>query len=657
MRDFPRGTTHEERAADTVDVGRPSPGGDGPAGWLDRIRRDGERDDEDRERGRGRPLEGLGAAPAAIGPTAAREARDVLTTGSTRLPDPYPPGVPADGRGNSGRHRDPNASAAPADRRTGAPRPTAPYAPSVPADPRGDPASSRRPHGHEDRNPRRADDASLSSTDAHPAVASAAPRTRSAQVDAPARPRPDRGATPIPGLLGRLTAGDTPAEAPPRSARGPGVTGHDTRTRPGRVDRDGPDGSRGPDGPRGPDRNEPGSASHRRAPEPSPDLLRAAAEFITLHYAEEGLGDPARRIAAVRAEIADTGTYWHTTRELVFGARVAWRNANRCIGRLYWNALSVRDRREVRDAGEVAEESADHLREATRGGRIRSLITVFAPDSPRRPGPRIWNEQLIRYAGHPRPDGGVTGDPRNAGLTATARRLGWPGGPGTPFDVLPLVIQDAGAEPRWFALPKDAVLEVELGHPEYTWWQGMGLRWHAVPAISNMCLEIGGVCYPAAPFNGWYMGTEIGARNLADTDRYDLLPVVAERLGLDTRTDRSLWKDRALVELNRSVLHSFDRAGVTVTDHHTESRRFLTHLGREERKGRQVGADWSWIVPPISGSATPVFHRTFDTVERTPAYVHHPEATERARGAAPPARLQGAAGPLFGGPAEPPGLV
>ena len=27
-----------------------------------------------------------------------------------------------------------------------------------------------------------------------------------------------------------------------------------------------------------------------------------------------------------------------------------------------------------------------------------------------------------------------------------------------------------------------------------------------------------------APFNGWYMGTEIGARNLADADRYDLLP-------------------------------------------------------------------------------------------------------------------------------------
>jgi nitric-oxide synthase len=367
-------------------------------------------------------------------------------------------------------------------------------------------------------------------------------------------------------------------------------------------------------------------------------LLRAAAEFLTLRHTEERLGDPARRIAAARAEIAETGTYRHTTEELAFGARVAWRNANRCIGRLYWRSLCVRDRRDVRTPEDVAEASADHLREAAGEGRIRALITVFAPDRPGRPGPRIWNEQLIRYAGYARPDGGVTGDPRNAGLTALARRLGWPGGPGTPFDVLPLVIQGADGkpddEPRWFTLPQDAVLEVELAHPEYTWWRSLGLRWHAVPALANMCLEIGGVCYPAAPFNGWYMGTEIGARNLADTDRYNLLPYLADRLGLDTRTDRSLWKDRALVELNRSVLHSFDHAGVTVTDHHTESRRFLTHLGREERKGRRVGADWSWIVPPISGSATPVFHRTYETVERHPAYVHHPEARARALGEA-----------------------
>src|SRR5207248_46258 len=134
----------------------------------------------------------------------------------------------------------------------------------------------------------------------------------------------------------------------------------------------------------------------------------------------------------------------------------------------------------------------------------------------------------------------------------------------------------------------------------------LGLRWHAVPAIANMRLTIGGVHYPLAPFNGWYMGTEIGARSLADQDRYDLLPVLAGRLGLDTSSEATLWRDRALVELNRAVLWSYEQAGVRITDHHTESRRFITHLEREERAGRPTPADWTWIVPPVSGAATPV---------------------------------------------------
>lgn len=362
-------------------------------------------------------------------------------------------------------------------------------------------------------------------------------------------------------------------------------------------------------------------------------LWEEAAEFVRLHRAEEpALGTPERRLAEIRDEIRATGTYRHTAEELEFGARVAWRNSNRCIGRLYWRSLRVRDLRHLTDAEPIAEACAGHLREATNGGRIRPLITVFAPEAPGRPAPRIWNEQLIRYAGYRTADGRVLGDPRNAGLTDLALRLGWPGGPRTAFDVLPLVVEGVDDKPRTFELPADAVLEVPLDHPEDDWGRAWGLRWHAVPAISGMCLEIGGIHYPAAPFNGWYMGTEIGARNLADTDRYDLLPRVAERLGLDTADDRSLWKDRALVELNRAVLHSFDRAGVTMADHHTESRRFVRHLEREEHKGRSVPADWSWIVPPMSGATTEVFHRTYDTAELRPGFAHHPEAAARARG-------------------------
>jgi nitric oxide synthase oxygenase domain/subunit len=142
-----------------------------------------------------------------------------------------------------------------------------------------------------------------------------------------------------------------------------------------------------------------------------------------------------------------------------------------------------------------------------------------------------------------------------------------------------------------------------------------------------MYLEIGGVCYPAAPFNGWYMCTEIGSRNLGDSGRYAQLPVIAEHLGLSIANDRNLWKDKALTELNLAVLHSFSAAGVTVTDHHTESVRFLQHIAREEKHGRACPADWSWIVPPAASSATPVFHRYYQDFDQTPNFYRHPALT------------------------------
>ena len=76
-------------------------------------------------------------------------------------------------------------------------------------------------------------------------------------------------------------------------------------------------------------------------------LLASAERFITLFHGENGAGSPGSRLRQVRREIEATGTYRHTPAELEFGARVAWRNSSRCIGRLYWRSLRVRDRREV----------------------------------------------------------------------------------------------------------------------------------------------------------------------------------------------------------------------------------------------------------------------------------------------------------------------
>ena len=230
-------------------------------------------------------------------------------------------------------------------------------------------------------------------------------------------------------------------------------------------------------------------------------------------------------------------------------------------------------------------------------------------------------------AGYAGPDGTVLGDPANVELTRVAQALGWrPPEPRGAFDLLPVIAQAAGERAVWREIPRPLVLEVPIVHPQFPWFADLGLRWYALPAVAGMRLDAGGLQYPAAPFNGWYMGTEIGARNFGDTARYDLLPVVARRMGLDTASDRTLWRDRAIVELNVAVLHSYERAGVTMLDHHAASHAFDTFEALETRAGRPVHARWSWIVPPISGSTVTVFHRDhWQDVELTLAYRAQPD--------------------------------
>ncbi|TDE14140.1 nitric oxide synthase oxygenase [Jiangella asiatica] len=348
--------------------------------------------------------------------------------------------------------------------------------------------------------------------------------------------------------------------------------------------------------------------------------LSEAEEFFRLHAAENPhAADPGERFSQALIEFGRRGSFSHTIEELEFGAKVAWRNANRCIGRLYWRSLVVRDRRHVRDADGVAAECVEHLRIATNAGRVRAVITLFAPDQPGRPAPRLRNTQLVRYAGY-RGLRSVVGDPAQADFTRWVESLGWTG-KGTDFDVLPLAVETPDEGVRLFDIPDDAVLEVELTHPELPWFADLELRWHAVPAISSMPLRIGGVTYPTAPFNGWYLGTEIGSRNLVDADRYDKMTTVGQLLGLDVDDDRSLWKDRVLVEVNRAVLHSFDRAGVKIADHHQESSMFMAFADKERRAGRVPHAEWSWVVPPMSSSALPVYHQYYDESVQLPGFL------------------------------------
>jgi nitric-oxide synthase len=176
-------------------------------------------------------------------------------------------------------------------------------------------------------------------------------------------------------------------------------------------------------------------------------------------------------------------------------------------------------------------------------------------------------------------------------------------------------------------VPRDAVLEVPISHPEFGWFAELGLRWYAVPLITDMYLEAGGIRYPCAPFNGWYQAsTEVGVRNLGDPDRYNMLPAVAAGMGLDVSSVATFWLDRAAVELAVAVQHSYRAAGVMATDHQTEARRFIRFAESEEASGRPWCADWSWVNPPISASTTPTFHRTYPDRDLRPGFGRHEDA-------------------------------
>ena len=331
------------------------------------------------------------------------------------------------------------------------------------------------------------------------------------------------------------------------------------------------------------------------------------------------------RLNEVRAELQQRGQ-WHLSHaELRHGTRMAWRQAERCVGRLYWQGLELFDRRPLRNAAEIAEALFAHLRFAFNDGDLRPAISVFDPGDPGRPGPRIWNPQLLRYAGYRTASGRQIGDPAQNALTARLIELGWQPS-GDPFELLPLVIETADEGPRLFPLPPDCRREIMIRHPRHPWLDALQLRWYAVPAVSDMALDVGGNLFRLAPFNGWYLDTEIAARNFSDRNRFNLLPRIAEGLGLDLTDERSLWRDHAQLVLVEAVLHSFSEARVRLSDHHTIGHEFLEFCRAEQSQGRDPQAEWSWVVPPMSGSLNVLYQESFANQAFKPAYVPQPPA-------------------------------
>uniref|UniRef100_A0A2C9JBR1 nitric-oxide synthase (NADPH) n=1 Tax=Biomphalaria glabrata TaxID=6526 RepID=A0A2C9JBR1_BIOGL len=204
------------------------------------------------------------------------------------------------------------------------------------------------------------------------------------------------------------------------------------------------------------------------APRTTEELLLHAKDFIEQYYTSiKKNNTPAhfKRISEITDAVEKSGTYELTTAELTFGAKLGWRNAPRCIGRIQWSKLQVFDARHILTARGMYEALCNHIKYGTNKGNLRSAITIFPQRKDGRRDFRVWNAQLIRYAGYKMDDGKIIGDPANVEFTDQCIKLGWKPKYGM-FDVLPLVLSAAGSDPEWFEIPPELILEVNIRHPK-----------------------------------------------------------------------------------------------------------------------------------------------------------------------------------------------
>ena len=341
---------------------------------------------------------------------------------------------------------------------------------------------------------------------------------------------------------------------------------------------------------------------------PIEDIKKEAVLFLKQFYGEKGLSEKALnlRIQEVEEEINSKSTYTHTIDELTFASRVAWRNSSRCVGRYFWGNMIVRDCRHITDEKAVYESLVEHLRLGINDGNLRAVISIFSHN---KPFIRLYNPLLLMFAGYIQEDGSILGDQATVELTKIALELGWkPKNQQTNFDPLPLILEIDGNPPQWFEWPDDITRTIPIEHPELKWFKSLELEWFMVPAVAGLALDAGGIQYRCAPSNGFFISTEVGARDLGDISRYNMLPVIAEKMGLDMSSNETHWKDRAVVELNLAVQWSYRKHKIRMLDHHTIVDYFMKFHGEELDAGRPVHADWKWIVPPISGSTVEAFH-------------------------------------------------
>uniref|UniRef100_A0A8B9JGV2 Nitric oxide synthase n=1 Tax=Astyanax mexicanus TaxID=7994 RepID=A0A8B9JGV2_ASTMX len=339
------------------------------------------------------------------------------------------------------------------------------------------------------------------------------------------------------------------------------------------------------------------------------ELLPLATDFINQYYTSiKRCGSKAHvdRLEEVKKEIETSGTYQLKDTELIYGAKHAWRNAARCVGRIQWSKLQVFDARDCTTAHGMFNYICNHIKYATNKGNLRYALEQFIALDFMDLGAFVLQAASYRQP----PVGSVLQAASCRQRPTICIQQGWKAPKGR-FDVLPLLLQANGNDPELFEIPDDLVLEVNITHPKFP------------VKSSGLLMSLVGVFFLRVVYRGYFRRwhtckeTEMIFRCL-ETE-------VATMMGLDTRKTSSLWKDQALVEINIAVLYSYQVSKVTIVDHHSATESFIKHMENEYRVRGGCPGDWVWIVPPMSGSITPVFHQEMLNYRLTPSFEYQPD--------------------------------
>ena len=386
--------------------------------------------------------------------------------------------------------------------------------------------------------------------------------------------------------------------------------------------------SREKDGPYAPSQASKMLVNPGRGPLSETDAMNQMKQFFDNYYADTDNVNPEKpkeeRLAEVMAAIEADGDYRQTYDELSWSAKTAWRNAPRCVGRNIWKTLKVVDVRDCLTCEEIFEAICINLRLAYNGGLIQPHAVVFGQRHRKNkrdgPGVRVWNGVLLAFAGFVKENGDIIGDPKYVPLTNLAMSFGWAPTPGN-FVLLPVVITDYYGRTEYFELPADIqAYTVDIAHPTEPEITDLGLKWYAIPTVSSMMLEAGGIQYTCTQVAGFFQDTEISVMNLLAESRYNLMEPIGRKLKLDVSKNSTYWKCTVATELTKAVYHSFQQARVTIDDHISLSDKFNSFMKEEIRTRGGCPSDWLWVVPPMSSGLTPNFHHEMLRYTLSPSY-------------------------------------